>query len=90
MSGIPGLFKSSCLTQKLQDASQDLVAAHGGMDLACGHEEGNQHGDKEPTKPSQALKERWGERGSSSEPAHHSARREVGPFPTYLIQFSLA
>lgn len=32
------------------------------MDLACGHEEGNQHGDKEPTKPSQALKERWRKR----------------------------
>lgn len=58
MSGILGLSKSSCLTQKLQDTSQDLVAAHGGVDLAYGHEEGNQHGDKEPTKSSQALKRR--------------------------------
>lgn len=62
MSGTLGLFESSHLTQKLQDASQDLVAAHGGVDLACGHKEGNQHGDKEPTEPSQALKERWRER----------------------------
>lgn len=62
MSGILGLSKSRCLTQKLQDTSQDLVAAHGGVDLAYGHEEGNQHGDKEPTKSSQALKRRWRER----------------------------
>lgn len=52
MSGTLGLSKSSCLTQKLQDTSQDLVAAHGGVDLAYRHEEGNQHGDKEPTKSS--------------------------------------
>lgn len=49
---------SSCLTQELQDTSQDLVAAHGGMDLSFRHEKGNQHGDKESIKSTQALKER--------------------------------
>lgn len=62
MGGTPGLSESSRLTQKLQDASQDLVAAHGGVDLARGHKEGNQHGDNEPAEPSQALRERWRER----------------------------
>lgn len=56
MSGALGLSESSRLTQKLQGASQDLVAAHGGMDLVCRHQEGNQHGDKEPTESSQALR----------------------------------
>lgn len=69
----PLAFESSQLTQKLQDTSQNLVAAHGSMDLVCRHKEGNQHGDKEPTKPSQALKEK--RRGPRSEPAHHSVRQ---------------
>lgn len=53
-----GLSESSRLTQKLQGASQHLVAAHGGVDLACGHEEGHHHGDKEPAESSQALREK--------------------------------
>ena len=57
-----GLSESSCLTQKLQGASQHLVAAHGGVDLACGHEEGHHHGDKEPAESSQALREKQMER----------------------------
>lgn len=72
MSRTLGLSESSHLTQKLQDASQNLVATHGSVDLACGHKEGNQHGDKEPTEPSQALKKRWRQRGPSSEPGGHS------------------
>lgn len=54
----PWPVQSSCLTQKLQDTSQDLVATHGGMDLSSRHEEGNQHGDKESVKSTQALQER--------------------------------
>ena len=57
-----GLSESSRLTQKLQGTSQHLVAAHGGVDLACGHEEGHHHGDKEPAKSSQALREKRMER----------------------------
>lgn len=53
----PQSSQSRCLTQKLQDTSQDLVAAHGSMDLAFGHEEGNQHGNEEAIKSTQALKE---------------------------------
>jgi hypothetical protein len=56
------------------------------VDLVRGHEESNQHGDKEPTKPTQALKERWG-RGLSSEPVHHTneAGRLGQPQFTHLV-----
>lgn len=59
---IPGIrnpwpLQSSRLTQKLQDTSQDLVAAHGNMDLVFRHQEGNQHGNKEAIESTQALKE---------------------------------
>lgn len=88
MSGILGLSKSSHLTQKLQDTSQNLVAAHSGVDLACGHKKGNQHGDKEPAKSSQALKERQTEAQAQSQPTTQRGR-EAGSLPTHLIQFPL-
>jgi hypothetical protein len=75
----PWPVHSSYLTQKLQDTSQDLVAAHGGMDLSFRYQEGNQHGDDESVKSTQALKEKHDWTELRSNPSHKEARKPGHP-----------
>lgn len=49
------------------------------MHLSSRHEEGNQHGDKEPVKSTQALKEKHDQTELRSNPSHNEVRKRGLP-----------